>query len=1140
METYATSNPETQRSPPPTARLRLTFLGTPRVIVEDLTVLGLNTPRTLALLAYLAVEPHRPHERSTLATLFWPDQSEKQAFQNLRQSLSRLRQAIEERPRSGTAGAPHLLVSRETVQFNSASSYWLDVEALKLLLAETRRHPHRRLDVCPVCLAQLVEAADLYRGEFMDGFFASDSLALDEWLLIEREGLRQQTCVALHALARAHHARGEHRAAYGYARRLLRLDPWNEATQRLAMRALALGEGRNPALQHYHTFRHTLNEELGVEPEAETAELVALIETGELSEPSDPPSTWLPAPTTPFVGREVEIAAIHRHLAGREPRVLTLYGPGGCGKTRLALEAAAAQMPLWRDGIWFVPLVDVASPQALVEAVANTLGIAEREAPLKIERLLTLLRARELLLILDGFEHLADGAAILKEIVHWAPDVHLLVTSRVRLGIEGELALPLGGLEVPPALPPLTETEAAPGIPERTYSAVRLFADSARRIAPDFSLTDENLPDVVRICRLVEGLPLGIQLAATWVRLYRCRQIADEIEDSLDFLQLPGVEAPQGRHSLRGAFEYSYALLSEAEQKLFRRLSVFRGGFEVKAARHVVEADPFGLDALLDKSLLQVAPFDGSEPASARRLDLHLTLRQYAAEKLAAAPEEEAVVRTRHSRFFLAFLMEWEMGQDGRGERAMLDGIRGDIANVRAAWEWAVGEGEIDALGGALPSLARFYNRSGRFEEGEQVFRSTAERLFGSDPAPDAPVAMHMLGRLQAEQARFLYGLGDYARVLEHAQAAAALAAACQDPALEAQAALFRGYVYHHRSDLEKARTCFERALALSRLDPPGPAPLAASRLLELEANSLNGLATVCKRQGKYDDAEHYLTTSLQAARQAHDLAGQCRAWNGLGSSASRRGDLSQALSSYQEALRCARACNDRRLEGSLLNNAGNIYLRTGFYAEAGSHYRASLEIQRAIGARQSEISARFNLGLVHHHLGDHPSARSYLRQALELARALEDRRAQAFAWLGLGHVHLALGAPEQAYDAYQTSLALRRDLGQAHLLAEPLAGMAQSRLDEGAPEAALAHAEEILAYLASGGTLEGAISPFQVYLTCIRILEANRDARATGLARTAHDMLQERAQRIVDDAMRRSFLDNVAEHRELARAVAS
>jgi DNA-binding SARP family transcriptional activator len=255
----------------PSARLTLALLGPPQVLVRGESVIGLGSKKAVALLAYLALEAHRPHLRSALATLFWPDQPEKQTLQNLRQTLARVRRAIHDR----AASPPHLITDSQTVQFNLKSDYWLDVAAFQHLLANTQHHPHRRLDACPTCVSQLSQVSKLYRGDFLADVYVSGSSAFDEWLSIQREQLRLQACTALQALAGAYLARGSAERAAHFARRLLYLDPWNEAVHRLLLRALALSEGRSAALRHFETLHQVLAEELRVEPEDATLALAA-------------------------------------------------------------------------------------------------------------------------------------------------------------------------------------------------------------------------------------------------------------------------------------------------------------------------------------------------------------------------------------------------------------------------------------------------------------------------------------------------------------------------------------------------------------------------------------------------------------------------------------------------------------------------------------------------------------------------------------------------------------------------------------------------------------------------------------------------------------------------------------------------
>ncbi len=374
----------------------------------------------------------------------------------------------------------------------------------------------------------------------------------------------------------------------------------------------------------------------------------------------------------------------------------------------------------------------------------------------------------------------------------------------------------------------------------------------------------------------------------------------------------------------------------------------------------------------------------------------------------------------------------------------------------------------------------------------------------------------------------------------EHTQAAITLAAACQDCAIQAQANLFQGYVHLNQGEQLLAKEYFERALSLAqeglKSTPPSSRNHQHTSLREAEANSLNGLAMVYKRQGHYDEAERYLEDSLRTARDADDLAGQSRVLNGLGTVVSKRGDFSKALAYYQESLSCTRACGDQRIEGALLNNLGNIFLRLGIYDEASANYKKSLEIQREICARQKEISPWFNLGLIHHYQGDQEAARSCIQQAMQIAQEVGDRRAQGFSWMGMGHALLGLGILDEAREAYQESITLRRELAQAHLTAEPLAGLARIALAQGKTAQTMEYVDEILGIIGDCKNLDGLIDPFQVCLICFRVLQASEDRRAPEILRHAQQQLQARAAKINDKGLRCSYLENVASHRALMK----
>jgi DNA-binding SARP family transcriptional activator len=439
------------------ARLAVRLLGPLQVTLDGEPVTGLESDKVRALLAYLAVEREKPHRREKLAGLLWPGLPEQSARTNLRVALSNLRHCI------GDQGAdpPFLQITRQTLQLCPGDQSWVDAEHVARLLEASGRPQH-----VACCLE---EAVGLYRGAFLEGFSLTDSPAFEEWALVERERLGRRIVAALHHLAQWHENHGEFRQALHYARRQVELEPWQEAGQRQAMRLLAQTGQRNAALIQYEVLRQTLAEELGVEPEDRTKALYERIRSGEpLHDLSPtPPSHNLPVSLTPFVGRERELDEIYDRLRDPGCRLLTLVGPGGSGKTHLALEAAAELLSPGGDGpaggVFFVPLAALQSAEALVPTVAEALGFAFDEGRDPQSQLLAYLRHKQTLLILDNLEHLLRDPADIApkeprtsavgwvvDLLKGAPGVRILVTSRARLNLQAEHRLRLGGMALPP------------------------------------------------------------------------------------------------------------------------------------------------------------------------------------------------------------------------------------------------------------------------------------------------------------------------------------------------------------------------------------------------------------------------------------------------------------------------------------------------------------------------------------------------------------------------------------------------------------------------------------------------------------------------------------------------------------------
>jgi predicted ATPase/DNA-binding SARP family transcriptional activator len=1148
-------------------RLSIRLLGPLQVALDDEPITDFATDKARALLAYLAVESDRPHRRDALAGLLWPEQSQDKARQNLRQTLARLRQAIGD-DQDGTG--PFLLISRETIQFDLSSDHWLDVAAFTALVEDCKNHRHRKKERCLPCLRRMEQMVALYRGDFLDQFFLEDSEAFEEWGLLTREWLRREAVQALSNLANYRERRRDYTQAREHAWRQVDLDPWREESHRQLMRLLALDGQRSAALAQYETCRRALTEELGVEPAEETTALYEQIHAGEYDVEAGSVHTFtLPRSPTPFVGRAAELEALAERLADPDCRLLALVGPGGIGKTRLALRAAEEQRGLFAQGIAFVPLVSVSSPDLITPAIADALGFSLQGQEDPQAQLLNRLRDREMLLVLDGMEHLLEGRTLLDGILQRAPGVTLLVTSRERLNLREEWAYVLGGLPYPKELSPDKERLS-------TFGAMELFRQRASQADQRFTLSEGEIPQVARICRLVEGMPLGVELAAAWVAGRSCAELAQEIERSLDALTTPLRNAPERQRSVRATFDYSWSLLTDDERHLFGGLSVFRGGFSETAARQVLNAPPERLAALIDKSLVR--------RESADRRGVHELLRQFAAEKLEGSAEA-AQVNNTHCHYYADFLHLREEALQKKHDQIATEEIGREMGNIHAAWHWAVTQAKWEEVGKSLRGLRFFYLIRGPLHAGETLLEEAVDRLRGWLDEQGGPerAAMLLLARLLVARARFQNRLSQYDRALETAREAALLAQQAKGAEIEATAHIEWGEALWRRGKYEAARQVLERALANARetgqadieaeclrhigntflivgdFDQARPRYEQAARIchesgdLLGEAAALDNTACISIHLGRHAEARAYYNQTLRIYREIGDQWNEATVLVNLGELARVMGDLGRARTYYEQSLQGFRAVGSCGGEAVVLLNLGMSLGYLGDYEQAVAYCRQSLHIRRETGDRRGEAIVLSALGLFSHYQGDNETALVYCRQALSMAEELGDRLRQSRTLTRMGHALLGLaqsasGADQrheylaQAADAYQRALEMRRELDQASLAVEVLAGLARVSLAQGDSESALARVEEILAFLGAADTdtghgLEGTTDPFRIYLTCYHVLLAARDPRAGEILATAHNLLQQQAAKIDDEDLRRSFLEGVAAHREIRAA---
>lgn len=916
----------------------------------------LGTRKADALLAYLVCH-HRPFAREQLAELLWDEREQQQALANLRSVLSVLGRKLQ----------PYLLITRQTVAFNHDSDYWLDTAEFERLAAETS-------------LTNLQQALSLYRGDFLEGFYLRDCRGFEEWSLVERERLQRLAVSGLRLLVEDCAARGRYQTGLELVDRLLQIDNLSEYAHRQKMNFLLRSDRRNAALHHYEQVSGLLSAELGIEPSPATQALYRRFLALDF-----PPPCRLPANLTPFVGRQPEIAAILHRLNSPDDRLITILGPGGVGKTRLAIAAAetiARQQPgLFLDGIFYLPLAAIPTADALPLYLAEAIGLTLSGSDPAQTQLLDHLRDREKLLVLDNYEHLLNqgetAVTLLATILQEAPAVKLLVTSRERLNLYGEHLLELTGLALPPDEP--VENPA-------TFDAVALFLQQAQRVQRNFAPAGDQMADLIRACRLLEGMPLAIELAAGWVRQHTCTEIVAHIQTSLDFLQTTYHNVPPRQRSLRAVFDYSWGLLQPSCQADFACLSIFPDTFTAEAALAVARVTGETLLTLLDKSLLQ-------HSAETGRYQIHPLLRQYATEKLGDAPP----VAQSHAAYYLDFLAAQGSGEQP-AERAA---IRADLPNIRTAWHWTADQQNLADLARVAPTLHNFYSVQSWFQAGIDAFQAALAAVPAEPNAEQAGPLCELWGR----QARLHIHIGQ----LEAARLALAQAALhlphINNPEQRVAIVGYLAITTFYAGDYTQAAALATESLQLAE---------AAGDLKGI-AFGLNFLGSCAKAQGDYPQAHDYFERAVTAYRQNQDELGAAMVLNNLGNLAQARADYDAAQHYYQLCTDLFKSLDHPHGRATTLANWGRLALQLKEYDKAEQLLHESLALKREQHDERGAAVALVGLGAVSVAKGSYLEASQQLAEALSLAQKAGDMKTTLEGMVAIAALRWRQGNPAAA-----------------------------------------------------------------------------------------------------------------------------
>lgn len=967
----------------------------------------LATRKRQWLLALLALRHGREVQRDWLAGTLWPESDTSQALANLRQSLTELRRALGEQA-SRLRSTPHTV----TLHLQGAEA---DVLRFEELVAQGDTE-------------SLESALRLYRGPLLEG-------CSEEWVLREREAREQTYRKVLETLAEQAKLRNEPGEAVRLLRLLVVSDPFAEGAYGALMQALA-AHGDYAAIPHvYRELRLLLRRELNADPAAETTALfhrlqkearrrAAPIESSAGPPTPAPASTLapgnLPQPRTSFIGREQEIEEIRAAVAAA--RLVTLTGTGGVGKTRLAIRTATELRDELAEDAWFVELTALADPALLPQAMAEALGVREEPGRPLLETLVGYLQPRRILLVLDNCEHLLDACARLADtLLNRCPCLRLLATSREALKIPGEMVWRVPSLPFPLSLrTPLTKLAPA-GVAElMRFEAVRLFVERAAAHEPRFALNPENAASVVQVCRCLDGIPLALELAAARVKVLSVAQIASLLTDRFRLLTGGSRSAPPRQQTLRAAVDWSYDLLSEEEQTLLRRLSVFAGGCTLKAVAAVCACSAETahatlevldlLERLVDKSLVMA---DTQERES--RYWLLETIRQYGWEQAEQRGESEAL-RRRHRDYYLRMAEEAATHLNGPDQSLWLDRQEKDHDNLRAALRYSLEEGTETALPLAA-ALQPFWLVRGHVGEG----RNWLAEALAHRPAPTLfrAQALRAAGVLARSQS-------DYAAAREYGEASLALFRAFEDSPHIAKVTAELALIAQNRNDLPAARSLFEESLTLCRHlgDKPGTASV------------LCNLGDLVTWQGEFAAARRYLEEALALDRELGNRHGTMYDLLQLGSLAYHQRDYAEACARYQEGLDISREVGDRRCMAFLLGCLGQVAMMQEQFALARSLYEEALTLHRDLGGKYGIAWTLDKVATLAGMEGDAAGTRAPRAESLALYQEIDDRmgiamglNAEAEWLLKRGHSVRAtrlLAAAEAIRQSTQSSWCLR------------------------------------------------------------------------------------------------------------------
>lgn len=1050
-----------------------------------------------SLLAYLILNPGIQHRREKLAGLLWPESDASNARNNLRHALWRLRKVI---------GKKYFTTDKVSIGFDASTDYELDVDILK-----DEANKSGSAD-------DLSQAVSAYEGELLPGFYC-------EWANVDREEIQAVFEDRMQMLLDRLVEEERWREVLKWGERWISLGRSPEPAYRGLMIAHSRLEDHSAVAATYERCIKSLEGDLGIEPSLATQVLYDQLSRGD--EPvkiqTEGLAHNLPAQPTPFIGREAELAGIGERLNDPNCQMLTLVGPGGVGKTRLALQTAYNKVGDFNHGVFFIPLSSISSPDFLISAIAETLGFELSGSDDPQVQLLNFLREKEMLLVMDNFDNLIDGAKLLTEIIACSQQIKILVTSRERMNLRGEWLFDVHAMPVP-------EVDKSMDLAES--SVVQLFLQSASRIQAGFSLSEKDEPYVIQICQLVGGMPLGVELAATWVRMLSCKEIAEEIGTSLDFLSTPLKDFPDRHKSMQAVFNSSWELLTEAEKQVYRRLSIFRGGFGREAATRVSGASLSTLSNLADKSFLHRMP-------GGRYETLEL-LRQYGQDKLRELPQDEQEISDLQCEFYTELLARWEDALRGGKRREAASAIGIEIDNIRDAWNWAVGSGQVDRLQQSLEPLWLFYDVRSWYKEGFELFGSAIDDL---KPVKGGSIKIDIgitIAKLQARQAWFGWRLGKYKESMELSRESLMQARGFDIPFEVAFCLNLQGTLSYVRGSYMEAKKLYQESLSIWRevnnmwgsaislfnlgqvahaLGEYGEAGQPDRGGMEIFSEigyqygatfSFDSLGRVARTLGDYMEAKELCLESLGIRRELDDHWGVAACLDSLGVILCGLGQFDEAKEASLESLEIRRSIGDHRGIATTFSSLGHIAYLSNEYSQAKDYFEDVLSFRRELGDQRGIAASLNMLSNITMILDEFPVAKQYCQESLMIRRELGDKAGIATSLNGLGQIASAMGDNNEAKSYLHEAVATTVEIGALPILLDVLVGLVSCFTKEGEGERAVEWLSNIVQHPACSPNTQVRAKELLKSLASELSTKAFKHAGDRGAARGLDEIVQE------------------------------